>query len=142
MIDQLTVFLENTPGRLTALCKALGDASINMSALTLADTTDYGIVRIICNDPVNAAKVLQAEGFRATTTKIVAVEVPDEPGGLAKMLHTLDAAALNIEYSYCFLDGTTGTATVALKTDEKAMEILEEAGYRVIHPTDLYKKTK
>ena len=123
MIDQLTVFLENTPGRLTALCKALGDASINMSALTLADTTDYGIVRIICNDPVDAARVLQAEGFRATTTKIVAV----------------DEAELNIEYSYCFLDGTTGNATVALKTDEKAMEILEAAGYRVIHPTDLYK---
>ena len=55
------------------------------------------------------------------------------------MLHTLDEAELNIEYSYCFLDGTTGNATVALKTDEKAMEILEAAGYRVIHPTDLYK---
>ena len=68
--------------------------------------------------------------------------MPDEPGGLAKMLHTLDEAELNIEYSYCFLDGTTGNATVALKTDEKAIEILEAAGYRVIHPADLYKTTK
>lgn len=138
MIDQLTVFLENSKGRLTALCKALGDAQIQMHALALADTTDYGVVRVICDDPKGAASALKEAGFYATTAKVVAVEVPNVPGGLAKVFAALDEKDVNIEYSYCFADADNG-ATVAFKAPETAMAVLEEKGFKVLHPNDLYK---
>lgn len=138
MIDQLTVFLQNSKGRLTSLARTLGNADIQMHALTLADTTDYGIARIICDDPHAAVKVLSDAGFTANLTKVVAVEVPDVPGGLADVLGILDGADINIEYSYCFVDADNG-ATVAFKVDEAAIGALEAAGFRVLHPDDLYK---
>jgi len=131
MIDQLTVFLENTKGRLTSLCRALGDADIQMHSLALADTTDYGIARIICDDPKGAVAAISEAGFTANLTKVVAVEVPDVPGGLADVLDVLDAAGLNIEYSYCFADAREG-ATVAFKVDEAAIGALEGAGFKVL----------
>ena len=141
MIDQLTVFLENTKGRLTSLCRALGDADIQMHSLALADTTDYGIARIICDDPKGAVAAISEAGFTANLTKVVAVEVPDVPGGLADVLDVLDAAGLNIEYSYCFADAREG-ATVAFKVDEEAIGALEGAGFKVLHPEDLYKTVR
>ena len=141
MIDQLTVFLENTKGRLTSLCRALGDADIQMHSLALADTTDYGIARIICDDPKGAVAAISEAGFTANLTKVVAVEVPDVPGGLADVLDVLDAAGLNIEYSYCFADAREG-ATVAVKGDEAAIGALEGAGFKVLHPEDLYKTVR
>ena len=141
MIDQLTVFLENTKGRLTSLCRALGDADIQMHSLALADTTDYGIARIICDDPKGAVAAISEAGFTANLTKVVAVEVPDVPGGLADVLDVLDAAGLNIEYSYCFADARAG-ATVAFKVDEAAIGALEGAGFKVLHPEDLYKTVR
>ena len=141
MIDQLTVFLENTKGRLTSLCRALGDADIQMHSLALADTTDYGIARIICDDPKGAVAAISEAGFTANLTKVVAVEVPDVPGGLADVLDVLDAAGLNIEYSYCFEDAREG-ATVAFKVDEAAIGALEGAGFKVLHPEDLYKTVR
>lgn len=138
MIDQLTVFLENTKGRLTSLCRALGDANIQMHSLALADTTDYGIARIICDDPKGAVAAISEAGFTANLTKVVAVEVPDVPGGLADVLDALDGADVNIEYSYCFADADNG-ATVAFKVDQSAIAALEGAGFKVLHPEDLYK---
>ena len=138
MIDQLTVFLENSKGRLTSLCHALGDAGIQMHSLALADTTDYGIARIICDDPKGAVAAISEAGFTANLTKVVAVEVPDVPGGLANVLDVLEGASINIEYCYCFADADKG-ATVAFKVDESAIGALEGAGFKVLHPEDLYK---
>lgn len=138
MIDQLTVFLENSKGRLTSLCRTLGSAGIQMHSLALADTADYGIARIICDDPQGAAKALSDAGFTANVSKVVAVEVPDVPGGLAQVLDALDAADVNIEYSYCFANASNG-ATVAFKVDESAIPALEGAGFTVLHPGDLYR---
>lgn len=138
MIDQLTVFLENNKGRLTALARAVGDAGINMHALALADTSDYGIVRIICDDPRRAADVLTEAGFRANTAQVIAVRVPDQPGGLADLLQALDDSGVNIEYSYCFLQGPAGSATVALKAPGSAEGTLEKAGFVVVQPADIY----
>ncbi len=138
MIDQLTVFLENTKGRLTAMCRALGDANVQMHALALADTTDYGVARIICDDPRGAAAALADAGFVANITKVVAVEVPHVPGGLADVLECLEKANVNIEYCYCFVDAEKG-ATVAFKVDESAIDYLEQSGFTVLHPKDLYK---
>lgn len=135
MIDQLTVFLENKTGRLTALCKALGDADINMNALSVADTADYGVARIICNDPARAAEVLKEAGFRASTTKVVAVEVPDVPGALAGVFQALEERGINVQYSYCF--AANGKAVDALKAPEEAIAALSAAGYSVLHQADL-----
>lgn len=138
MIDQLTVFLGNSKGRLTALCKSLGEADIQMHALALADTTDYGIARIICDDPEKAVCTLSENGFSASLTKVVAVEVPNVPGGLAQVFGAFDNTDINIEYCYCFADVDT-TATVAIKTTGDAIALLEKAGFKVLHPADLYK---
>ncbi|WP_165056799.1 MULTISPECIES: amino acid-binding protein [unclassified Adlercreutzia] len=137
MIDQLTVFLGNEEGRLTALCRTLGDADIQMHSLVLADTTDYGIVRIICDNPKGAIEALSKARFTASLAKVVAVEVPHVPGGLAGVFAALDKLGVNIEYSYCFI-GANGVATLALKAPESVMGALDEAGFKVLHPGDLY----
>ncbi|MDR2800905.1 MAG: amino acid-binding protein, partial [Desulfovibrio sp.] len=102
MIDQITVFLENDKGRLAALARTIGEAGISMHALTVADTSEYGVVRIIADEPIKAREILAAKGFRVALTKVFAVEVPDHAGGLATLLDALDAAGLNVEYAYCF----------------------------------------
>ena len=140
MIMQLTVFLENTEGRLSALCRTLADANINMSALTIAETSDYGIVRIICSDVFRAVDVLEEAGFRATKTKVLAVEVPDRPGALASLLEALDATGVNIEYGYCF--GANGNRAIdVLKIDPAVRDVAEEAisgaGFKLLHWDDL-----
>ena len=140
MIDQITVFLENSEGRLAALCRAMANAKINMYALTIADTSDYGLVRIICDDPERAYQVLKDANFQANITKVSAIEVPNVPGGLADLLDILDAADINIEYGYCFAS-SEGRAIEVLKMHgpERGLVALKEAGYNVLQPEDVYK---
>ncbi len=136
MIDQLTVFLENNKGRLTAMCRTVGDAGVNMHALVVADTTDYGIVRIVCDKPEAAVEALTEGGFRATIAQVIGVEVPDVPGGLADVFETLEKDGINIEYSYCFAAAQSG-ATVAFKAKPEAEQALAEAGFKILEQTDL-----
>lgn len=119
MIDQLTVFLENSEGRLASLCGTLAEANINMSALTIAETSEYGLVRIICDNVPAAVEVLELAGFRATKTKVLAVVLPNRPGSLAELLAVLDIADVNIEYGYCFSS-----------EDEKAIDVLKVIDYK------------
>lgn len=141
MIDQITVFLENSEGRLSALCRTLSDAGVNMSALTIADTTDYGVVRIICDDPAKALDVLNAAEYRAVATKVSAIAVPNEPGGLAKLLDTLDSLRLNIEYGYCFsLNGDKAVDVLKIRGAEQAdvaAKAIEAAGFTLLSQADL-----
>lgn len=141
MIEQITVFLENSEGRLAALCKTLADAGVNMSALTIADTTDYGVVRIICDDPAKALKVLNESDFRAVSTKVSAIAVPNEPGGLARLLDTLDSLNLNIEYGYCFSVGNEKAVDVLKIRGEAnvahATQVLADAGFDLLALEDL-----
>ncbi len=140
MIMQLTVFLENTEGRLAALCRTLADANINMSALTIAETSDYGIVRIICDNVFRAVDVLDEAGFRATKTKVLAVEVPDRPGALADLLEALGGTNVNIEYGYCFLaDGNKAIDVLKIKPEDrgKAEAAIEGAGFKLLHWNDI-----
>ena len=102
MISQLTVFLANEKGRLAAACRTLADADINMKALFIADTADFGIVRIFCDTPKRAVEVLGQAGFRASLTPVIAVSVEDAPGTLADLLGFCQGASMNIEYGYCF----------------------------------------
>jgi hypothetical protein len=139
MIEQLSVFLENQPGRLAHLCRTLGDAGVNMRALMVADTQEFGVVRIICDRPLTGKSALESEGFGVSVTGVIGVEVPDNPGGLADVLETLGREAINVEYAYCFMEpGITGAVDVLKVDDDRALEVLESAGYRVLRPADLY----
>lgn len=133
MIEQVTVFLENEKGRLLALTEALGNADVNMQALTIAETSDYGLVRIVCDKPEEACRVLEQEGFRAIVTKVLGVVVPNRPGGLAGLLQTLESLDLNIEYGYCF-SAKDGEAVDVLKVADPAgaTAALEKAGYALL----------
>lgn len=141
MIDQITVFLENSEGRLAALCRTLANADVSMSALTIADTTDYGVVRIICDKPQKAVEVLNESDYRAVATKVSAIAVPNEAGGLARLLETLDDMKLNIEYGYCFsLNGDTAVDVLKIRGAEQASEAakaIEAAGFKLLTLEDL-----
>ncbi|OUO34683.1 amino acid-binding protein [Olsenella sp. An290] len=141
MIDQITVFLENKKGRLASLCRCLGNAGINMAALSVADTTDYGVVRIICGDTHAALSALESGGYRAIITKVVAIAVPHRPGAAADLLEKLDDLDLNIEYGYCFSTADE-TAIMALKIADpagaaEARWAIEAAGFKVYDQSDL-----
>ena len=141
MIDQITVFLENSEGRLAALCRTLGDADINMHSLVIADTTDYGVVRIICDDPIRALEVLDDADYRAISTKVAAIGVPNEPGGLAKLLDILDELDQNIEYGYCFsINGNMAADVLKIsgaKEASEAAKAIEAAGFKLLTQADL-----
>lgn len=137
MIDQLTVFLGNKKGRLTALCETLGNADVQMHALAVADTSDYGIVRIICDKPEAAVQALTGAGFTASLARVVAVQVPDVPGGAAQVFDALEKADASVEYAYCFTS-SVGAATLALKTDSDVVGLLEDAGFHLLYPKDIY----
>ncbi len=138
MIEQVSVFLENKSGRLAELARTLGDAGVNMHALIIADTAEFGVVRIICDNPEHAKQVLDEQGFGASTTRVLAVEVPDTPGGLADMLEALDAEGLNVEYAYVFVE-PGGKAIHVFKVDDaRAEDVLGASGYRVVAPGELY----
>ena len=138
MVSQITAFLENSKGRLADLCRTVGDAGVDMYALTIAETSDYGLIRIICSDPEKAVSALKSADFRATITNVMAVAVPNVPGGLASLLETLDANNLNIEYGYCFLlKGETAVDVLKIRDAEKAVDVITTAGFTSLSPEDL-----
>lgn len=140
MVKQLSVFLENNPGRLAELTRALGDAGINMRALMVADTADYGVVRILCDTPDRAVKVLESAGFGVSVTQVIAVEVPDRPGGLADILEALGHTGVNVEYAYCFVEpnGSAAIDIFRVEDPERAQAALEAIGVRVATAAELY----
>lgn len=138
MISQLTVFLANEKGRLAAACRTLADADINMKALFIADTADFGIVRIFCDTPKRAVEVLGQAGFRASLTPVIAVSVEDAPGTLADLLGFCQGASMNIEYGYCFCTAD-GKAVDVLKIEGDGAEaVLAAAGFAVLAPEEVY----
>jgi hypothetical protein len=140
MIQQISVFLENKSGRLAELTRALGDANVNMRALMVADTAEFGVVRVICDAPRSALGVLEAAGFGASITDVIAVEVPNRPGGLADVLETLDSAGMNVEYAYCFVEPMGDAAVDIFRVDDPlaAEAALSGAGFVVVEPGALY----
>ena len=141
MIDQITVFLENSEGRLAALTRTLADADVSMSALTIADTTDYGVVRIICDKPETALQALNGAGYRAVATKVSAIQVPNRSGGLADLLETLDSLSLNIEYGYCFsYKGEYAVDVLKIRGEAQSAEAaaaIEAAGFKLLAQDDI-----
>lgn len=141
MVKQITVFLENSEGRLSALCRCLGDAGFSMKALTIAETSEYGLIRIIADDPQNCVKVLTDGGFHSSLTDVTAIEVPNRAGGLADLLDKLADLDLNIEYGYCFsTEADRAVDVLKIKGGAKAAEAvfaLEAAGFRVLKQDEL-----
>ena len=139
MIDQLTVFLENEKGRLAAACQTLADAGINLHALNLADTSDFGVVRMLTDTPEAAAEALREQGDRATVTPVLGVRVPNVPGGLAKLLSFMDEQEANIEYGYCFsVNENVAIDVLKVDGDSGIEEKLKAAGFEPVRPEDIY----
>lgn len=133
MIKQIAVFLENREGRVSECCKVLKEAGVNLRSMSIADTKEFGILRLITSDNDSAMKALKSAGFLASVVELVALEVPDKSGALAEMLIELYEGGINIEYMYSFA-GENGHAQIGFKTNtpETAVAILEKAGAKVL----------
>jgi hypothetical protein len=134
LVRQISVFLENKSGRLAEVTRILGEKDINISALSIADTTDFGILRLIVNKPEEAESLLRENGFTVSCTNVIAIAVSDKPGGLAKVLTVLENNSVSIEYMYAFVGKTEDEALVILRVEDpdKAIVILNENGIRVL----------
>ncbi|HOI75593.1 MAG TPA: ACT domain-containing protein [Syntrophales bacterium] len=139
-VEQISVFLENKPGVLEEVMKALKEANINIRTLSLADTSDFGILRLIVNDVAATSTVLKEKGFRVSRTTVVAVEVPDRPGGLHSILEALGGEAINIEYLYAFVEKSGENAVIIFRYDnpDRAIEVLQKKGFSVLSGEKLY----
>ncbi len=139
-VTQLSIFLENRSGRLAEVTEILGRNTINIRALSLADTSDFGILRVIVNDPDKAAGILKSEGFTVSETEVMAVEVEDRPGGLAGVLKILSTESINVEYMYAFLEKRTENALIIFRIEEigRTEAILRKHGIRLLSGKDLY----
>lgn len=140
LVKQISIFLENKSGRLAEVTKILAENNIDISALSIADTTDFGILRLIVNKPELAEEVLRESGFTVSCTSVIAIAVKDEPGGLAVALDLLEKEAIGIEYMYAFVGKTTSEALVILRVEsaEKAIKVLSASGIRVLSSTQVY----
>jgi len=133
-IRQLSVFLENKKGTLHEITDILARAGIDLRSMCIADTSDYGIVRIIVTDPVRAQKILAEQGHTAGIREVTAFAVSDEPGGLAKALKLLEANGVDIEYMYALITSAADKAYTVMRTndDKKAEEILAANGIELL----------
>jgi len=137
-VKQLSIFLENKSGRLAEIANILAKAVINIRAATLADTSDFGVVRLIVDDVDRAVAALHEEGITAVKTEIIVVETSDQPGGLARVLNVIGQENLNVEYLYS-LGTRKDKAYIAIRFDEpdKAIPAFQKSGVKVVTREDL-----
>ena len=140
-IKQLTIFVENKQGALVAITDTLANHNVNIRALSIADTEDFGILRLIVNDNDTARKILSDEGYLIKTTDVVGVKIGDAPGKLSKALEVLDKAQINMEYLYAFMARTEKHAYVVLRVADNAAaeKVLESSGFHIITEADIQK---
>ena len=141
-VPQISVFLENKVGRMADVTNALAENDINIIALSVADTSEFGILRLIVNKPEAAYQAIKEAGFTVMTNFVIAVEVADEPGGLAKILDVLTRAKLNVEYMYAFVERSTGRAALIFRFDkeQEAVKVLQAAGVNILKKVDLFQE--
>jgi hypothetical protein len=134
IVEQISIFLENKAGRLLEVTRALSAARINIRALSLADTSDFGILRLIVDDTEKAKAILKEHGLTVGRTNVVAVEVVDQPGGLDRILQVLGGAGINVEYMYAFVQRGEANATLIFRFDrtEHALEVLQQNNIPII----------
>jgi hypothetical protein len=133
-IKQISVFLENRKGRLFEICSMLGNAGINIRALTIAETESFGVLRMVVDKPVEAMDLFRKNKVTANQTDVVAAEVPDTPGGLAQVLKTLSEHDVNVEYMYGFVEKNSENALLVFRFDnpERAAQVLRENEIKVV----------
>ena len=134
VIYQISVFIENKPGRLEDIIRALSDENIGIRALSVADTTDFGILRLIVSDTDGAIAAFEKRGITASKTRVIGVKMKDEPGSLAHVLHVLKGADVSVEYAYAFITHTKNEACVVLRVEnhERATEALRAGGVELM----------
>ncbi|MGI6488101.1 MAG: ACT domain-containing protein [Syntrophomonadaceae bacterium] len=140
MVKQISIFLENKAGRLASVTRVLGEAGINIRALSIADTSDFGVLRLIVNEPSLAYRILNEAGFTVSETEVMAVRIPDSPGGLAGVLEVMAGAGVNIEYLYAFIGTTSEDALVIFKVEdvEEAARVFAERDVQFLDAEEVY----
>lgn len=138
-VTQLSVFLENKPGHLENVLKVLGDTHVNIITLTIAETADFGVLRMIVNDPSKGQEILKQKGFTCSTTDVLAIEIEDKPGSLHQAIATFARRNLNIEYMYAFTEKRGDKAVMIFRFDnpDTASQALQEEGYALVKNNDL-----
>ncbi len=139
-VEQIAIFLENKSGRMADITAILAQNGINIRAMSLADTADFGILRLIVNDTEKARNVLKDSGFTVGTTQVLVVEVGDKPGGLAHVLKVIKEGGLNIEYMYAFTQRSGETGLIIFRFDEldRAIDILAKEQIRLLSGDEVY----
>jgi len=139
-VTQISIFIENKSGRLAEVSRVLGEKKVNIRALSLADTSDFGILRLIVDNTDLAKETLKECGFTVSKTEVVAVEVPDCPGGLSSILQVLDSANVNVEYMYAFVERSAGNAVIIFRFDDvdQAIEVLQANNITVLPGERIY----
>lgn len=139
IIKQLSIFVENRLGRLAEITKTLGDAGVDIRALSLADTTDFGILRLIVNRPEEAILALKEAHLAVSLTDVIAVGIPDEPGSFGKLVQLLGEKGINIDYMYAFVSRTDQLAYVIVRVEEpaKAVALLQNS-FRLLTSSEIY----
>ena len=140
MIKQLSLFVENQPGSLSKVCQVLKENRINISTLSLADTREYGILRLLIQEHDRARVVLEKAGYVVKVTDVLALTVPDHPGGLADTLAILDKHALSVEYMYAFTYGRSNKAIIVFRFEnpDKAVEQLKDEPIELVRAEELF----
>lgn len=139
-VEQISVFLENKTGRLSEVTGILAEAKVNIRALALADTSDFGVLRLILDDNEKAVSILKENGFTVGKTEVIAAEVKDEPGGLHQILDTLKAEGINVEYMYAYVRHGGENAVLIFRFDNvaSAIEVMQKRNIKIIDGTQLY----
>ncbi len=139
-IKQISVFLENKKGRLAQVTSILKENNIDISAISIADTTNFGIIRMIVNKPELAIQVIKASGFTVNTAEVLAVEVPDSPGGLHHVLDILNRNHIGIEYLYSFVRRPSQSALILFRVDdtENSIKVLMDEGINILPSKEVF----
>ncbi|MDO4587937.1 MAG: amino acid-binding protein [Planctomycetia bacterium] len=139
-LHQLSLFLENKPGHLLSACRTLADAGINVETMALADTEQFGILRILVKDWQKAKEVLEKKGTVVKETAVIAVKVPDKPGGLANLLTCFESTSVNIEYMYGFNSRAVEAAIIVLRMNnpDEALELLQKNNIHIVDKNELF----
>ncbi len=140
LVKQISVFVQNEPGRLSFITQLMAENRIDIRSISISDTVDFGILRLIVNDPEKCEQVLKQNGFTVSITNVIAVGIPDEPGALAKVFSLADENGVNIEYVYAFISHTTQDACIIMRVNngEQAIKVLREKGVKVLTAEEVY----
>ena len=140
LIKQISIFVENKPGRLNSITKLLKDNDIDIRALSIADTKDFGILRLILNKPELACEVLKGADCTVSITNVIAIGINDKPGGLADAMDCLYRANISVEYMYAFITKTSDQAYVILRVEnnDKALEALQDENFTILTGKEVY----